>query len=113
MSVFNRIVAAMRPTALAINGETITFLPASSVSDPVDVSAVWNDDEANLPQGVRATAWLAEADLGGVKPAKNDTVRRGAFTYRLVDPPNGVAAQRDGMGGVTLYLRQIAHAPDA
>ena len=66
-----------------------------------------------MPQGVRATAWLLEADLGGLRPVKNDIVRRGNFTYRLVDPPDGIAAVRDGTGGITLYLKQIFHAPDA
>lgn len=104
----------MRPTVLAINGEPAIYQSmALGAGDAIDVTVVWNDNEANLPQGVRATAWLAEADLGIVKPAKNDIVRRGEFTYRVVDPPTGVAAERDGLGGVTLYLRQISHAPDA
>ncbi len=103
---------SVNATALDAFGESITFQTAAGVGDPIEITAVWTDAEP-MPQGVRATAWILESNLGGLAPKKNDIVRRGNFSYRVVDPPDGVAAQRDGTGGVMLYLRQFSHAPDA
>ncbi len=106
---YSRVNASMLRTF----GEAVNFHAAGGVGEPLEVTAVWNDGEGQMPQGVRAIAWLLESDLGGIKPAKNDIVRRGNFTYRVVDPPEGIATVRDGTGGITIYLKQASHAPDA
>ena len=91
-------------------GETITLSTLGGINDPVTLNTVWKDDEGQMPKGIRATAWVLASDLSGSLLAKNDLVRRGDFTYRVVDPPNGgIISQRDGNGGIILYLRQVNH----
>jgi hypothetical protein len=108
-ATFARAAASL----LRIGGETISYQTAGGSGDPLDVTVIWSDNEAQMPKGVRATAWFIEADLPGVRIAKGDVFRRGDFTYRVVDQGGVIALQRDGYGGVTVFLRQVNHASDS
>jgi hypothetical protein len=113
MSIWSTVTVRANAALLRIFGESITISIAGGAADPATITAVWDDDESLMPKGVRATAWLLETALGGARVAKNDLVRRGNFTYRIVDPPAGLVMQKDGSGGITIFLRQISHATDA
>lgn len=113
MSIWSDAAAPANDAILRTLGEEITYQTAGGVGDPLTLSVVWNDNEALLPPKVRATAWFLEADLAGASLKKNDIVQRGDFRYRIVDPPEGIDALRDGTGGITIFLRLMSHAADA
>jgi hypothetical protein len=101
--------ARVNAAQLRAFGESLTYISGATEST---ITGVWSGDEARLPPGIAATVWCLEADLPGGH-GKNDSIVRGSVTYRVVEQPGAVVSQRDGSGGITLYLRQVRNAPDA
>lgn len=112
MSSQSQIAARVNAAQLRAFGESIYYQSAGGTADPLDLTVIWSENDAQLPKGVRATIWTLESNFNPM-PAKNDIVRRGDFEFRVVDPPGEICYVRDGNGGVTVYLRQTKHAADA
>ena len=111
MSQWSNAIARVNAAQLRTFGEVVTFEPANS-GTPVSLTVIWDAQEARMPEGVRATAWFLESDLPGVRVQKNDIIRRGFDTYRVVEQQGVVNVERDGTGGIKVYLRQKDHAPN-
>lgn len=92
--------------ALSVAGETIAYQAVQGKADPVDVSVVWNDAQAQMPPKVSATAWGIEANFPAV-PVKGDIVQRSGVRYRVME-----SGERDGTGGITLHLAATDRRPD-
>ena len=69
----------------------------------VNVTGIWSEDDAAMPQGIQATLFCLAASVPEVE--KRDTITRGSKIYRVTD------WTRDGTGGITLALKYVETIP--
>jgi hypothetical protein len=95
MSAWADTVSLVNADVLRAFGESVTYTPKAEDSEPLTLTVIWSD--SNLPQGVKATAWVRESDLAA--PAQGDTITRDSVVYRIAELPVLES------GGWTLMLR--------
>ena len=84
-------------------GETVAYRAAGGKADPIERTVTWEDNPANMPEGIRAVAWGLVSEFPNA--SAGDLIDRGGNVYKIADAP-----APDGYGGLTMNLRQTQKA---